>query len=188
MLRLEVFGLPGQPTVSLSSDGHWLYILTRNPAHFDKRKIEGADLSDILSIPIRTEDIYHMLSGRVPLLPHRSAEVSARKAGVDRVLVLKSFWGNPVEKIHFTDTGDRAFRVDVYRTGGRPAYRAHFEGSRQVGAFRVPEEITVTAVDGSMLKLDIDRYLANMTVQPSVFILHPPGNPAGKATPFTESR
>jgi hypothetical protein len=171
--------ISGHPGPRLSTDGKYLYYLDlqnkNNP--FKKIRIsDDASLEKILSLPITSSDIIELLRGRVPLYKYTSAALVPESFGKEYVLVLGKRWHGVIEKVYLTGDNKSAWKIEVFNAKGRLRYRAEFKNMRDIQGFRVPVRLDISNDTGDGFSLEIDRYLANVSVSPSMFVLKPPGS------------
>ncbi len=168
--------ISGHPGPRLSTDGKYLYYLDlqnkKNP--FKKIRVSDASLEKILSLPITSSDIIELLSGRVPLYGFTSAAMVPELSGKEYVLVLGKRRHGLIEKIYLTGDNKSAWKIEVFNGKGRLRYRAEFKSMQDIQGFRVPVRLDISNDTGDGFSLEIDRYLANVSVSPSMFVLKPP--------------
>jgi hypothetical protein len=69
-----------------------------------------------------------------------------------------------------------AVKIEVYKGKGRLRYRAEFKNMLEIQGYRVPVRLDISNDKGDGFSLEIDRYRANVSVSPSVFVLKPPSH------------
>jgi hypothetical protein len=170
--------ISGHPGPRLATDGNYLYYLDLRNIKKPFRKIRESDasLEKILSLPITSGDIIELLRGRVPLCKYTSAVLVPEPGGKDYVLVLGEKRRGVIEKIYLTGDPKSAYKIEVFKGKGRLRYRAELKNLRHIQGFHVPGRLDVSNDTGDGFSLQIDRYLANVSVSPSMFVLKPPGN------------
>ena len=169
--------ISGHPGPRLSTDGKYLYYLDlqNKKKPFKKIRVSDASLEKILSLPITSSDIIELLRGRVPLYRYSSAVLMPGLAGKEYVLILEKRWHGVIEKIYLTGDKKNPWKIEVFNGKGRLRYRAEFKGMRDIQGFRVPVRLDISNDAGDGFSLEIDRYLANVSVSASMFVLKPPG-------------
>ena len=80
-LRLEILAITGQPIVSLASDGDWVYLNIHDRQRFYRKRTTDANLNNIVSIPVKSSDVLHLLAGRIPVRAHNHATVIKNESG-----------------------------------------------------------------------------------------------------------
>jgi outer membrane biogenesis lipoprotein LolB len=197
-LRIVLQSVSGQPVASFASDGQWLYLFSHAQGKFYKKRATNSILKSFFSIPIKSDDIFDILAGRIPVNQHDSAVIikdttyrhlhtysSQRHEGRPRlgetdaieagyVLVLKKGWGNVCEKIYLDAGKKDVHKVEVFDLTGALAYRAEFNRMQNVNGYKVPSSLVFSNDDGSGFQVDVDRYWADVSVSPSIFVLTPP--------------
>ena len=91
----------------------------------------------------------------------------------NRVLLLKNKWGNVREKIYLNDRLD-AHKIEMFDVTGPLIYRLELIKMQEIKSYRVPYRLKVSNDEGMGFQLDLDRYWADASVSPSVFMLTPP--------------
>jgi hypothetical protein len=170
--------ISGYPAVKIATDGKWLYYLE---AHGDQpiyKKIpsQNASLEQIISIPIPAQDIITLLAGRIPIREHHSAFTRENDSGKGPVVVLKKYWWGIVEKIYIEETSRQVSQLEFFNRSGTMVYRVILESITDIEGYRVPFKLKITNGDGIDFELDIQRYWANVSTTPSMFVLTPPGD------------
>jgi hypothetical protein len=197
-LRIVLRSVSGQPVVSFASDGEWLYLLNHTRGKFYKRRSGNSTMKRFFSIPVESDDIVNILAGRVSVDNFDSAVVikncppevmshvtSSRHTALSTqeepcahedgyILVLKKGWGNVCQKIYLDANKKQVFKVEKFYSSGDLKYRAEFKAMQDIEGYRVPSHLVFSTDDGSGFQLDVDRYLAGVSVLPSLFVLTPP--------------
>jgi hypothetical protein len=175
--RISIVILIGRyPAVKMASDGKWFYYyeVGKGKPIYKRFAASNADLKRIISIPIKVGDILDLLSGRVPIREHQSATMAEQAAGQGYVLVLKKRWWGVTEKIYIDETKSRAYQVEFFNRSGSLIYRAQFNEMQTVKDYRVPANLRISNGKDANFELDINRFWADVEVNPSMFVLKPP--------------
>ena len=166
----------GHPVLKLSTDGKYLYYLDlrRSDHPFKKVRSSDASLEKIVSMPIKSSEVIALLSGRVPVHEHSSVSLISEFSGNGYVLVLKKRKKGVVEKIYLDRDKKRVRKLEMFSPREKLLYRAEFESMQSIHGFQVPLRLVISNDKGAGFSLDIDRYIANVSVSPSLFVLKPP--------------
>ena len=175
-LRIEVLA-SGQPLIKFSTDGNFLYYLdlTTNPTSFKKIRSTDASLDRLVSIPIRSGDVVSLLSGRIPIHEYTSAGLIKNKLKKGYIIVLKKRWRGVIEKVYLDENKSDIQKVEMFKSDGSLKYRAAFKTMQHIKGYHVPLKLVISNDDGTGFMLDIERYMADAAVSPSMFVLSPPG-------------
>jgi len=173
-LRFALRSVTGQPLISFSNDGKWLYLLSHTQDQFYKKRSTDSNLKRFTTIPIKSVDMVSILAGRVPVYKHKYATVIKNSSDDGYVLVLKKRWGNILEKIYLDENKENVRKVELFGQNGVLAYRAEFSEMRDVEGYQIPFRLFFSNGAGLAFQLDIDRYWADVSVSPSVFEMAPP--------------
>jgi hypothetical protein len=168
--------ISGYPAVKLSSDGEWFYYLESqgDQSYFKKIQTTNANLKRLISIPIRSNDVITLLTGRVPVREYHQAQLKEDASGDGYVLILSKRWWGIIEKIYVDKSKSKVRQVEMYDRDGSLAYRASFEKIKDIQGYRVPFRLKISNDEGADFRLEIDRYWADVNVSPSMFVLTPP--------------
>jgi len=173
-LRIAVNSFVGQPVISFASDGQWFYLFSHTDSQFYKNRVTDTSLKKIFSIPIHSDDIVNVLAGRIPLREHNSAVLKKNGSEDKNVLILKSRWGHCLEKIYFDEHLRQVRKVEMFDLSGDLVYRVEFCGVKTIKKYQVPTCLLFLDEEGREVRLDIDRYWADVAVSSSAFVLTPP--------------
>ena len=172
-IRIAMRSLSGQPVVSLACDGTWLYFVSHTEQRFYKRPSKNSTLKKFISIPIKSNDIVSILAGRTPVVRHDSATIKKNRSKHEYVLVLKKDWENVIEKIYLDETGTNVRKIEMFDLNGLLLYRAEFIKMQNINGLLVPSRLFFSGANGDSFQLDINRYWADVSILPSVFVLTP---------------
>jgi hypothetical protein len=175
--RLKVVVLAfGRPTLTVATDGSYLYLVDfANAKHpYRKLRTKDANLKDILSIPIRTSEILAMLTGRIPIPEHTDLGIIPHETANRQVLVLTRKWHHSAAKIMVDKVTHEVKTVERFSHDGSLIYRARFVQMQTVNGYRVPAKLVLSTEDGVLLQLDIEQYMADVDITPTMFALTPP--------------
>jgi hypothetical protein len=181
--RLSIVVLfSGQPGPRLATDGRYLYYLDLREKNHPFKKIRTADasLEKILSLPVKSSDIIELLRGRVPLYEFSSAALIRDRSAEDYVLILEKRRRGVVEKVYLDGNNKNARKIEVFDSNGGLRYRAELKSVQTIEGYRVPLRLEISNEAGEGFLLEIDRYLANAPVSPSMFVLNPPASSDNK--------
>jgi uncharacterized protein YceK len=168
--------ISGYPAIKLAADGEWFYYLEvqGNQNIYKKIPAPNADLKRVMSISIHSNDVITLLAGRVPIREYNSAYLKEDDTGAGYVLILKKRWCGIVEKIYIDRAKSKVRQLEVFSRAGSLVYRAILEKVRDIQGYGIPFRLKISNDDGADFQLDIDRYWANISVSPSMFVLIPP--------------
>ena len=174
-LRIVVL-ISRHPAIKFSTDGNFLYYLdlTTKPPFFKKIRSTNARLDPLISIPIRSRDVVSLLSGRIPIHDYTSAGLIKNKLKKGYILILKKRWRGVIEKIYLDENKSDIHKIEIFNPDGSLKYRAVFKTMQYIKGYHVPLKLVISNDDGAGFMLDIERYMADATVSPSMFVLSPP--------------
>lgn len=174
-LRIEVL-ISGRSVIKFSTDGYYMYFLDLREAEPSLTKIRtvAPNLKHIAALPVKIREVIHLLAGRPPLENYSKVYLVEDSSGDGFILILENWW-RIVEKIYLDRDKSQIRKVEVFKGNRRLRYRAVFNSMQEVRGYLVPDQLTLTDEKGAGLVLDIDRYLADISTSPSMFVLSPPG-------------
>lgn len=173
-LRIEILGLWGQPNVTFLVKETTFYAHSHQDDRCLKAKATTRNVSRIMSIPMREEDLFTLLSGNAPVLPFHYAEMGYSEEDHQRCLSLYRRWRRLVERIWMKDDGKAVARLEVFDGSGHLQYMAAFQQYGQVQGVLTPKKITVSDEQGHLLSLEVERFWTNVEVPPEAFTLPVP--------------
>lgn len=170
--------ISGQSGPRLATDGKYLYYLDLREEKQPYKKIRTTDasLEKILSLPVTSSDIIELLRGRVPLYKFSSAALIRAQPAEDYVMILEKRRRGVVEKVYLDENKKDVRKIEVFDSNGRLRYRAELKSLQNIEGYRVPLQLEISNQAGEGFLLEIDRYLANVSVSPSLFVLKPPAS------------
>ena len=168
--------ISGHPAVKMASDGKWFYYYEARQGEpiYKKTAATDATLQRIVSVPIKPSDIITLLAGRTPLREHHVALLHRQSSETGYVLTLKNRWGGIVENVFLGEDKSQVHRIEFYNRSGGLIYRARFDEMQNVSGYQVPSKLSVSSEEGISVQLETLKYLADVPVSPSMFVLNPP--------------
>ncbi len=173
-LRIVVL-TSGRPAIKFATDGRYLYFVDLQAPRPSLKKVRSsnASLSRLISMPVKSSDIIDLLSGRPPILSHSNVSLEKDTAGRGYILILQKWW-QVVEKIYLNEDKSEILMVEILNSDNGLQYRVEFNRMQDVRGYRVPSRLTISDDNGAGIQLDIDRYIADISVDPSMFVLSSP--------------
>jgi hypothetical protein len=167
----------GFAAVRLASDGEWLYYQDHQDPGAPVKRLRSSDpdLKRILSVPIQSSDIITLMCGRIPIREYRTARLLPVASGKGYALLLSKSWGVH-QKIFLDEEKSEVRQTEVYDSSGDLVFQANFVEMQMVDGYKVPLRLVVqNREDNALVQLLIERYWADVPVQPSMFQLPSPG-------------
>lgn len=172
-LRVEVLGPWGQPTLTFIIDKSRFYLRSRQDNRFFKGDATVGNLSRFLSISVRAEDLFGILSGQPPILPFHHAKIQASKGNAGWLLCLYKKWGRLTEKIWLKEDAKVVKRVEVFDAWGDMQYRVEFSEFHHVESFFLPHRISFFDKKGPLWSLTVEEFLTKVSIPDGAFTLEP---------------
>ncbi|MDY6905258.1 MAG: hypothetical protein SWH61_11285 [Thermodesulfobacteriota bacterium] len=181
-MRLEALTPTGHSVLTLSLDGRYVYILPHTTGgELQKKRMRRLNLKHVIDIPVPSDDILQLLTGRIPIRDFDTAKlVSGQNSG--HTLRLARGLTGIVQTICFDESYTHPTRV-TYHSGfwHKTAYTVTFNDFKIMDGFEIPATITMTA-DDLTATFSIRRYWANPEIPDDRFVIIDPrgkkdGNP-----------
>lgn len=169
-LRLIVL-MSGSPIETFAADGKNIYLKSHTGGHrFIKKKSSNESLEKLISIPVKTEEIIQLLSGKIPLADYTySRLIKSPDSDLSIIELSKPFWG-VVERIFVNDDKTIAGFEMVNWSG--PVYRVSLSHSKNINGFILPFEMLIES-DDAACKINYSNYFTNPDVEQAIFSLKP---------------
>ena len=161
----------GRPAMKFAADGKYLYYIDMIDPDHSLKKIRRNDpqLDKLIYIRIKTSDIINLLSGRMPIAKHSDSIVVPDSSGY--ILLLENKQRKIHQKIYFNSNKTVANKVELFDDKGVLLYRAKFESMQTINKFHVPKHLVITDGNNAGFSIYISRYMANVPVPESAFVL-----------------
>jgi hypothetical protein len=170
-IRVEALGLWGQPILTLVVDGSIYQAYSRQDDRYFTGDATPRRLSHLLSIPLKAEDLFRLLSGQPPIKPFDHAEASAAREGRGEMLSLYRGSRRLKQRIWFKEDGNVVEQVDVFDNWGHLEYRVCFGDFRRQGSLYHPYAMIISDNEGLLWSLDTERFQAPVSIPDGAFTL-----------------
>lgn len=173
-IRIHIFDVSGIPVADLSSDGRMLYVYLNESNKYYRTSNTDTSLKRFLSVPATVADLIQLLAGRAPERSYDYAELLEKQTSTGIGLNLKTRWGKSTERIFWNQRDEYIERVDIYQNTGELAFQVEFDGVNQVRGYKLPGGFTISNAHGEVLRLRIDRYIPDVSIPDSTFVIKKP--------------
>lgn len=163
-LRVETLGPWGQPNLTFLIKGSTFYLYAHRENRCLKGKATARNLSRLVSVPLRPEDLFVLFSGQVPVLPFRHAKIRRSEQESRWCLALYKRWGGLVERLWITDGGKTVEGVEVFDGRGNLHYTAAFKQVQEVEGLGIPQGIIISNKQGPVLSLQVERFWTDVHI------------------------
>ena len=162
-LRVETLGPWGLPHLTFLINGSTFYLYAHAENRCLKGKATARSLSRLVSVPLRVEDLFVVLSGQVPVLPFRHAKM--RRSEEERwCLALYKGWGRLVERMWIAQGGKTVEEIEVFNGLGKFQYRAAFNQVQEVEGIWIPQRIIISNEQGPVLSLHVEEFQTEVAI------------------------
>jgi len=170
-LRVETLGPWGQPNVTFLLKGSTFHLHAHRENRCLKGKATARNLSRFVSMPVRAEDLFVILSGQVPVVPYHYARMWYSK-GEDRwCLCLYKKRRRLVERMWLKGTENTICRVEVFDGRGGLQYMASFKRFQDVGGVVIAHKIILSDEQGDVLSLDVETFWTGVEIPAEAYTL-----------------
>lgn len=170
-VRVEALGPWGQPTLTLVVDGSIYQAYSRHDNRYFTGDATPRKLSQFISIPLRAEDLFRLLSGQPPIQPFDHAEADAARESRGGILSLYKGSGRLKQRIWFKEDANVVEQVDVFDGWGRFQYRVWFGDFRLQESLYQPYAIMISDKEGPLWSLDTEKFQAQVSIPDGAFTL-----------------
>jgi len=147
-LRVETLGPWGQPTLTFIINGSTFLLYSREDNRYFKGDATVENLSRFLSMCVRPEDLFGLLSGQPPILPFHHAKIRPSTEEGGWLLSLYKKWGRLIERIWLKGDAKAVEQVEVFDGWGNLQYRTAFSEFHQMESLCLPHRIAALVTDG----------------------------------------
>lgn len=173
-MRIAILDATGKPLTVVATDGQWLYVDARREDQFYKKRAGSVSLEKMVGIDISVEEVITVLTGGVPIEPHRLAQlINDTKADGCRIELFGRA-EHPVQNIWCQNTINRyaAERFTVFQKNSDIRYEVELNGAKSVGEATFFQTI-VFSDHHNRFRLEIDRIWAPAQIDDALFKLEP---------------
>ncbi len=167
-VRVETLGLWGQPNLTFLIKGSMFYIHARQEDRCYKGKATARNMSRFLSVPVRPEDLFVLLSGQVPVLPFHYVKIRHQEGEDQSCLCLYKKWRRLVQRLWVNNTGKTVTRIEVFDGWGHLQYSILFSRFDEEG-LGIADKIIISNDSGSVLSLDVENLQTGVQIPGSAF-------------------
>lgn len=171
-MRVELLNMMGTPVTGMAGDGEHISIMLYGENKRYKLRQSRTALESIIHVPISLADLQSLLSGRVPLPEHESAQIVEVQAQY-RVVGLKNRWHVTVAKLKVNRETRQIQSMKVYDGEGEVKYRVQWLQWEEAGEYTIPSQLGITSSANQKLVYKLGRFWPNAQLPPSTFILEP---------------
>lgn len=174
-LRAEALGPWGQPVLTFVINGSKFFLHSSQDNRYFKGDATVGNLSRLLSMRVRAEDLFGLLSGQPPVLPFHYARIRASTARGGWILSLYKKGGRLIEKMWLNDDTKGVEQVEVFDGWGNLEYRVAFSEFHQVESLSFPHRITVSHTKGPRWALTVEKFQTGVLIPEGAYTLEVSG-------------
>ena len=170
-LRVEILGPWGQPTLSFVMNGSHFILHSRQDNRYFKGDASKDNLSRFVSVPVRAEDLFGLLSGQPPILPFHHAKIRASTADGGWLVSLYRKWGRLIENIWLKDDARAVEQVEVFDSWGNVQYRVAFSEFQGVESLFLPHKMAISNTEGLLWSLTVEKFQTKISIPDGAYTL-----------------
>ncbi|MCP3898842.1 MAG: hypothetical protein GY707_03800, partial [Desulfobacteraceae bacterium] len=160
----------GFPVETIVSNGEKISLFSHTGEHSLKTyNINNPSLEDIISIPVRIEDIILLLSGQIPIKDFSYAFFDNNEVDL-KAIVLKNKSDNGIQKI-FIDHKGQIKKYLVTNRRIEPIYSVTFFNFIPIASATIPSNILIKDNFNREVSFEISKFYKNIPVKKSMFTL-----------------
>jgi len=163
-LRVETLGVWGQPTFTFLVHGSKFSFYDHYNNRFFRGKPTPRNLSRVIFIPMRAEDLFSFLSGQPPVVPFHDAKIRALEGEGQWLLCLYKKRARLIEKMWLEDDGKTVARVEVFDGWGHLQYTTEYSTFEKIEGFWIPHEMVISHPQGMSLSMKVDRFWTKVPI------------------------
>ena len=163
--------LSGKPVETIVTDGRRVHLKSHTGAHQAVAfNTSDPDLGKLLSIPVTITDLISMITGRIPLATHRSADLTSLHDGY--ALHMKNKRGRTIQTI-FLNSEEFPTGYERFTSREKPLYKAEIGLFSEKDGYKTPKKITLSNRNGTRCVISVDRYYTNPPIKEDLFTRTP---------------
>lgn len=170
-LRVETLGPWGQPTLTFVINGSNFFLRSHQDNRYFKGDATLGNLSRFLSVSVRAEDLFGLLSGQPPILPFHHAKIRASTADGGWLLSLHKKRGRLIEKMWLKDDAKGVEQVEVFDCWGNLQYRVAFSEFHQMESLCLPHRIAISDTHGPLWSLTVEKFWTKVSIPDGAYNL-----------------
>ncbi len=174
-LRLETLGPWGQPTLTFIINGSTFLLHSHEDNRYFRGNATVKNLSRFLSMCVRAEDLFGLLSGQPPILPFHHAKIRPSSAEGGWLLSLYKKWGRLSERLWLKDDAKAVEQVEVFDGWGILQYRIAFSEFHQIESGCLPHRIAISKADGPLWSLTVEKFWTKVSIPKEAYTLEVSG-------------
>ncbi len=174
-LRVETLGPWGQPTFTFIINGSTFLLYSREDNRYFKGDATAENLSRFLSMRMRAEDLFGLLSGQPPILPFHHVKIRPSTAEGGWLLSLYKKWGRVIERMWLKDDARAVEQVEVFDGWGNIEYRIALSEFHQIESHYLPHRIAISNADGPIWSLTVEKFWTKVSIPEEAYTLEVSG-------------
>lgn len=168
--RFDILSPWGQPTATFAVDKKQLFFYIYAKDRLYKEDATAENIARFIYVKIAPEELLKVLSGSVPIVPFRQAQVQAGTEG-ETLLTLIGQWGNIIERVWVRHAPLQVLRADYFSPEGSLTYRIAFDNFKHIAFVVMPYIINISGKNSATWSLTIKKYAINIPISQENFKL-----------------
>ena len=168
--RLDILSPWGQPTSTFAVDKKKLFFYIYAKDTLYKKDATAENIARFIHIKIAPKELLKVLSGSVPIVSFRQAQVQAGTEG-ETLLTLIGQWGDIAERVWVKHTPLQVLCADYFSPEGSLTYRIAFDNFTHMAPVAMPCTINISGKNSVIWSLTIKKYAINIPISQENFKL-----------------
>jgi hypothetical protein len=169
--RFDILSPWGYPTATFAVDKKKLFFYIYAKGTLYKEEATAKNIARFIHVEIAPEELLKVLSGSVPVVPFRQAQVQAGTEG-ETLLTLIGQWGDIVERVWVRYDPLQVLRAAYFNPEGTLMYHIAFDNFKHITSCVVmPYVIHISGKNSVTWNLTIKKYTINIPISQENFKL-----------------
>ncbi|MCP4114109.1 MAG: hypothetical protein GY737_01675 [Desulfobacteraceae bacterium] len=161
----------GLPLETILADGNQVLFVSHTGEHSPHRiKAANPSLKQVISMPVRIQEIISLLAGRIPMEPFDRAILSNNGPSSPATLTLTRKWRGTVGTV-LVDRQDQILGFQRLKSNRDPVYSTERKNLKKYGIHTIPMKTVINDPSGRTLTLEITSFYPDVPIKDSVFSL-----------------
>ncbi|MBF0259105.1 MAG: hypothetical protein HQK62_09745 [Desulfamplus sp.] len=164
----------GHPVETILADGKTVTFISHTGKHNTKKvNSKNPSLKEVVSIPVKMQDILSIFAGRVPIGKFdiaTIAQITDSAQSTDTMLILKKRWNGESQNIVIGPQSKiLSFSlIDEHRKLIHSVFNKQY---KNFDSFSIPAKVKVRDNEGRTIDFEITSYQPNIQIRPDMFVL-----------------
>ncbi|MBF0467723.1 MAG: hypothetical protein HQK61_02375 [Desulfamplus sp.] len=164
----------GHPVETILADGKTVTFISHTGKHNTKKvNSKNPSLKEVVSIPVKMQDILSIFAGRVPVGKFdiaTIAQVTDSAQSTDTMLILKKRWNGESQNI-VIGPQNKILGFSLIDEHRKLIHSVFNQQYKNFDSFSIPAKVKVRDNEGRAIDFEITSYQPNIQIRPDMFVL-----------------